>query len=77
MSHRAAAVLALTAFAAAVVALIVEAVDSWPVMVVGPVSLSVAVVGGWYAVSRRGAARVAGVIGACVGLLALVTVLLA
>ena len=47
MSHRAAAVLALTAFAAAVVALIVEAVDSWPVMVVGPVSLSVAVVGGW------------------------------
>ena len=77
MSRRVAAVLALASFVAAVVALVVEAVDSWPVIVVGSVSLSVAIVGGWYAVSRRGAARVAGVIGACVGLLALITVLLA
>ena len=77
MSRRAAAVLALTAFVAAVVALVVEAVDSWPVIVVGSVSLSVAIVGGWYAVSRRGTARAAGLVGAAAGLLALIMVLLA
>ena len=76
MTRRAAALLALIAFAAALVVLVVEAVSSWPVILVGSVSLSVTIVAGWYAVSRRGMVRLVGLLAAVAGLTALVTVLL-
>jgi len=67
--RRAAAALALTALAAAVIFLAVVSIRRWDVLLASVVSLAVAVVAAWYVLSRRGAVRAAA---AVVGVLALV-----
>jgi diacylglycerol kinase family enzyme len=55
--RRAAAWLALTALAAAVVLLVAGVIRSWAWVILALAALIVAVVAGWYSVSRRGAVR--------------------
>ena len=67
--RRAAAALALTALAAAVLFLVVVSIRRWDVLLASVVSLAVAVVAAWYVLSRRGAVRATA---ALLGVLALV-----
>lgn len=55
--RRAAAWLALVTLAAAIAVLVAGAVAEWAWVILGLAGLTVAVVAGWYAVSRRGAVR--------------------
>ena len=65
---RVAAVVALTALAAAIVLVLIGAAQNWLGVILTFVGLDVTVVGGWYAVSRRGATRTIAVLVAIVGL---------
>jgi diacylglycerol kinase family enzyme len=56
-TQQVAAWLALLAFVAALVVVLVAGVHRWQVLLLGTASLAVLVVGAWFAVSRRGVAR--------------------
>ncbi len=73
--HRAAAALALVALAAALLFLAVAAIHRLDILLVSVISLGVAVVGAWYVVSRRGAARAAAAALAVVALVGFVVVM--
>ena len=57
MSERLWALIALVALAAAMVLVLVAAATNWKGALIALIGLLIVVVGGWYAVSRRGAAR--------------------
>ena len=73
--RRAAAALALVALAAALLFLAVAAIHRWDILLVSVISLGVAVVGAWYVVSRRGAARAAAAALAVLALVVFVVVM--
>jgi diacylglycerol kinase family enzyme len=75
--RRAAAALALVALTAALVFLVVSALDRWDVLLASFVSLAVAVVAAWYVISRRGTVRVVAAVLAVVALVTFVVVMIA
>lgn len=77
VGRRLAAALALLALVAAVAVLVVGILDRPGYLVLSALSLAVAVVGGWYALSRRGSGRVVGVVLLAVGLVAFLAVMVA
>ncbi len=70
--ERTAALVALISLAAAIVMVIVAAARNWEALILMVVGVNVVVVGGWYAVSRRGAQRSIAVLVAIAGLIPLV-----
>jgi diacylglycerol kinase family enzyme len=75
--RRAAAAVALTALAAALIYLTVEALNQWYVLLLSVVLLGVAVIAAWYIVSRRGVARAIAALVAVVALIAFAVVVIA
>jgi diacylglycerol kinase family enzyme len=75
--RRAAALLALAAAIAAVLYLVLSALDRWNVLVAGVISLALVVLGGWYALSRTGPIRALAGVLAVIGLVGLVVVMVA
>ncbi|GAB3058321.1 hypothetical protein GCM10027053_20200 [Intrasporangium mesophilum] len=74
--RRASAAVALAALAAALVFIAVVTFRRWNVLLVGVVSLGVAVVAAWYAISRRGTTRILAVVLVAVALTAFVVVMI-
>ena len=74
--RRAAAAVALVALAAALVFIAVVTIRRWDVLLGGVLSLGVAVVAGWYAISRRGSTRILAVVLVAVALTAFVVVMI-
>jgi diacylglycerol kinase family enzyme len=70
-------VLAFATLAVAVLFVVVEGLRRWEVLVVGLASLSVLVVAGWYAVSRRGTVRLVALVVAVAAVAVFVVVMLA
>ena len=75
--RRLAAAVALAALAGTVVVLVGALFRRWDVLLVSLLSLSVAVVGSWYVLSRRGSRRVIAAVAVVAGLAGFVGVLLA
>jgi diacylglycerol kinase family enzyme len=75
--RRAAAAIALTALAAALIYLTVEALDQWYVLLLSVVLLGVAVIAAWHVLSRRGVARAIAALVAVVALIAFAVVVIA
>ena len=75
--HRVAAAGALVALAAALVFLAVATINRWDVLLASVISLGVAVMAGWYILSRRGAARIAAAVVAVIGLVVFLVVMIA
>ena len=75
--HRAAAVGALVALAAALVFLAIATIHRWDVLLAGVLSLGVAVMAAWYVLSRRGAARIAAAVVAVIALAVFLVVMIA
>lgn len=75
--RRVSAALALTAFAAALLFLVVVSIRRWDVLLASVASLGAAVVAAWYVVSRRGAVRAAAAALGAIALVVFVVVILA
>jgi diacylglycerol kinase family enzyme len=75
--RRLAAAAALAALAFALLVLVTGVFDRWQSFAVALLALASAVVGGWYALTRRGPLRVAGASAAVVGLVVFVLVMVA
>ena len=74
-SQQTAAWLAYLALLAAVVYVLVASVRRWEVLVVGVLSLAVLVVAAWFAVSRRGTARIVALVVAAAAVVSFVVVM--
>lgn len=74
--RRAAAAVALAALVAALLYLALSAIQRWDVLLASVISLGVAVVAGWYILSRRGVARVVAVSVAALALVVFVVVVI-
>jgi diacylglycerol kinase family enzyme len=75
--RRAAAAVALAALVAALLYLAVAALHNWPILLLSLLSLGVAVIAGWYILSRRGVARAVASGVATLALLAFIVVVVA
>jgi diacylglycerol kinase family enzyme len=73
--RRLAAAAALAALAGALLVLVLGVFDRWQSFATALLALAAAIVGGWYALTRRGPPRLAGATASAVGLLVLVTVM--
>jgi diacylglycerol kinase family enzyme len=72
--QRAAAIIALAALGAAVLVLVVAAVNRWPVLLASVATMSLVIIAAWYVVSRRGVVRVLAAVLVAAGLVCFVVV---